>query len=121
MTDIVLKRAYDKPAEDDGYRVLVDKLWPRGLSHERLPYDLWAKDLAPSQQLRDWFHADREGRWTEFAQKYTAELEKSPAMRQFISEIADKQKVTLLYGSHYEVHNQAPIIKEVADKMLSQK
>lgn len=118
MVQIALKRVYDEPSSTDGYRVLVDKLWPRGLSHERLPYDLWAKDLAPSDELREWFHADRIGRWDEFSKKYAAELESSPAMRQFVESIADKPKVTLLYASHDEVHNQAEIIQAVAVNML---
>lgn len=121
MTQIVLKRVYDAPSADDGYRVLVDKLWPRGMSHERLPYDLWAKDLAPSDQLREWFHADREGRWEEFAKKYADELEASPQMREFVASISNKPKVTLLYASHDQEHNQADIIQEVASKMLAEK
>lgn len=118
MTQIVLKRVYDEPSSDDGYRVLVDKLWPRGMSHERLIYDLWAKDLAPSDELREWFHVDRIGRWEEFSKKYAAELESLPAMRQFVQAISGEPKVTLLYASHDEVHNQAEIIQAVALKML---
>ena len=118
MTTIVLKRVYEEPSPSDGFRVLVDKLWPRGMSHERLPYSLWAKDLAPSDELREWFHADRIGRWEEFVKRYTAELEQSDAMRKFIEEIADKPKVTLLYASHDATHNQAEIIQAVATKML---
>lgn len=120
MTQIILKRVYDEPSSTDGYRVLVDKLWPRGISHERLPYDLWAKDLAPSDELREWFHVDRVDRWNEFAKKYTAELETSPAMKQFVESIASKPKVTLLYASHDQVHNQAEIIQSVAERMLQQ-
>lgn len=118
MTQILLKRVYDQPSDSDGYRVLVDKLWPRGMSHERLPYDLWAKDLAPSDELREWFHADRQGRWAEFVKRYSAELEASPAMKQFVASISAKPKVTLLYASHDEEHNQAEVIQAVAEKML---
>lgn len=99
--------------------MLVDRLWPRGMSHERLPYDLWAKDLAPSAELREWFHADREGRWEEFAAKYATELEASPAMRDFVASIAGKPKVTLLYASHDEAHNQADVLRDVMEKMLA--
>lgn len=120
MTTIALKRVYDAPSPEDGYRVLVDRLWPRGLSHEKLPYDLWAKDLAPSDQLREWFHVDRISRWEEFKQKYTQELENSPAMENFVDKISTMSKVTLLYASHDEVHNQAEIIEAVANKMLNQ-
>lgn len=119
MTQIVLKRAYEEPSASDGYRVLVDKLWPHGLSHERLPYDLWAKELAPSNELREWFHEDRLGRWAEFRKKYASELESSEAMRDFVAEIAHKPKVTLLFGSKDTVHNQAEIIQEVAQRMLA--
>lgn len=118
MTEIDLKRVYDEPSANDGYRVLVDKLWPRGMSHERLPYDLWAKDLAPSDELREWFHADREGRWAEFANKYRDELLHSPAMANFVQSISSKPKVTLLYASHDSEHNQADIIQQVAEQML---
>lgn len=120
MTEIELKRVYEAPSPDDGYRVLVDKLWPRGMSHERLPYDMWAKDLAPSDELREWFHVDREGRWPEFARKYQDELIHSPAMAQFVQDISSQPKVTLLYASRDAEHNQAEIIQQVAQHMIAQ-
>ena len=119
MVDIELKRAYDEPSADDGFRVLVDRLWPRGLSHERLPYDLWAKEIAPSPELRRWFHADQADRWAEFASRYAMELKGSEAMRAFVTLIAGKPKVTLVYGSHDPVHNHAQVIREVAMAMLA--
>lgn len=88
------------------------------MSHERLPYDLWAKDLAPSDELREWFHADRDGRWAEFARKYQDELIHSAAMADFARQISPKPKVTLLYASHDSKHNQAEIIRQVAMHMI---
>lgn len=119
--EIVLKRVYDQPLPTDGFRVLVDRVWPRGFTHMRLPYDLWAKNLAPSTQLREWFHVDRVGRWQEFRDKYSAELLQSPDMKTFVELIASKPKVSLLYSSHDPVHNQAEVILDVAEKLLAQK
>ncbi len=107
---IDLKRAYD-PAGDDGFRVYVDRLWPRGLSHTTFHYDLWAKDIAPSTELREWFHADPEGRWSEFEKRYGDELEANPAFGQLKAELADKPKVTLLYSSRDETENNAIVVR----------
>ena len=120
MVDIVLTRAYERPSADDGFRVLVDRLWPRGLNHERLPYDLWAKDIAPSVELRRWFHADPAGRWAEFASRYAVELRESPEMKSFVAMIACKPKVTLLYGSRDPLHNHALVIRDTARSMLGE-
>lgn len=76
---VELKRAYDAATADDGFRIYIDRLWPRGLSHETFHYDLWDKDIAPSTELREWFHAAPEERWEEFARRYAAELKGSPA------------------------------------------
>ena len=118
MVDIELKRAYEAPSGSDGFRVLVDRLWPRGLSHARLPYDLWAKDIAPSVELRQWFHADTEHRWDEFASRYALELQHSDAFTRFVALIASKPKVTLVYGSHDPVHNHARVIRDACQKRL---
>lgn len=109
---IKLKRAYDPTSEDDGYRVYVDRLWPRGLSHETFHYDLWDKEISPSTELREWFHADPENRWTEFAEKYKAELMANPNLQTFRQEIADKPTVTLLYSSHDHEHNNAVVLQQ---------
>ncbi len=109
---IQLKRAYDPASPGDGYRVYVDRLWPRGLSHETFHYDWWDKDIAPSTELREWFHQDPDGRWTEFAEKYRAELLANPAFANLKAALADKPTVTLLYSSHDREHNNAVVVKQ---------
>lgn len=112
-TKIQLKRAYDPASPDDGYRVYIDRLWPRGLSHETFHYDLWDKEIAPSTELREWFHQDPDGRWDEFAAKYRAELSANPAFASLKSMVADKSVVTLLYSSHDREHNNAVVVRDV--------
>lgn len=106
-----IRRAYEAATPDDGYRVYVDRLWPRGLSHENFHYDLWDKDIAPSTELREWFHADPTDRWVEFARRYRAELLNNPAFAELKKELATRPKVTLLYSSHDPVHNNATILR----------
>lgn len=110
---IELKRAYDPASEDDGYRIYIDRLWPRGLSHETFHYDLWDKDIAPSTPLREWFHEDPDGRWTEFERRYAEELATNSAFADLKNIVADKPKVTLLYSSHDEEHNNAVVVKKM--------
>lgn len=112
-TTILLKRAYDPASPDDGYRIYVDKLWPQGLSHETFHYDLWEKGISPSTALRQWFHADPEGRWPEFEQRYAAELAQDPAFAQLKALIATHPVVTLLYSSHDRDHNNAVVLRNV--------
>lgn len=109
---IVLKRAYEPESPDDGFRIYIDRLWPRGRSHETFHYDLWDKEIAPSAELREWFHADPEVRWVDFKKRYAEELCKSNAFTQLKRIIADKPKVTLLYSSHDELHNNAVVVAE---------
>lgn len=109
---IQLKRAYDPQEADDGYRIYVDRLWPRGLSHETFHYDEWAKDISPSTELREWFHQDPDNRWNEFKTKYLEELNNNPSARELKQSIKDKAKVTLIYSSHDETHNNAVVLKE---------
>lgn len=111
--DVQIKRAYDAPSPDDGFRVYIDRLWPRGLSHETFHYDLWDKDIAPSTDLREWFHADPAGRWNEFAEKYEAELRANPAFAAFRGYLAGKPRVTLLYSSRDRLHNNAAILARI--------
>ena len=113
---IQLKRAYDPASPDDGYRVYIDRLWPRGLSHETFHYDSWDKQIAPSTELREWFHQNPNSRWEEFVQRYQSELLTNPAFQSLKSEIADKPKVTLLYSSRDHEHNNAVVVQ----KALSQ-
>lgn len=110
MQTINLKRAYEPASPSDGYRVYIDRLWPRGLSHETFHYDMWDKDIAPSTELREWFHADPAGRWADFEAKYSAELRSNPAFATLRGEIAGKPAVTLLYSSRDESHNNAVVV-----------
>lgn len=110
MQEIEIKRAYEPAAPSDGFRVYIDRLWPRGLSHETFKYDMWDKEIAPSTELREWFHADPENRWPEFEKKYADELRNNPAFGNLKKEIAGKPKVTLLYSSHDEAHNNAVVV-----------
>lgn len=112
MTEYNIKRAYDPASPDDGYRVYIDRLWPRGLSHVTFHYDLWDKEIAPSTELREWFHADPENRWSEFEQRYKAELKSNPAYPQLRDELMQHAKVTLLYSSHDHQHNNAAVLKQ---------
>lgn len=116
MQKIELKRAYDHASPSDGYRVYIDRLWPRGLSHETFHYDAWDKEIAPSTELREWFHVDPDGRWDEFEKKYTDELEANPAFAQLRAQLADKPVVTLLYSSHDEKHNNAIVVYKLLKK-----
>ena len=106
-----LKRAYDAPAKNDGLRILVDRLWPRGISKEELKLDEWDKDVAPSTALRKWFGHDPE-RWAEFKKRYHAELDANPAEVQKLKRLAARKIVTLVYGAKDDVHNHAIALKE---------
>lgn len=109
---ILLKRAYEPEAPSDGYRVYIDRLWPQGLSHQTFRYDWWDKSISPSTELREWFHADPEDRWTEFVTRYKAELEANPAFAQLKMAIAGYPTVTLLYSSRDTVHNNAVVVRD---------
>jgi uncharacterized protein YeaO (DUF488 family) len=109
---IQLKRIYDPPSPSDGFRVLVDRLWPRGLSKEAAKLDLWAKDLAPSTALRQWFHHEPR-LWEEFRARYREELAgQAEAVAKLRAECAGR-RTTLLFGAKDETHNQAVVLKEV--------
>ncbi|MBD5292945.1 MAG: DUF488 family protein [Bacteroides sp.] len=110
---IKLKRAYEPEEASDGFRVYVDKLWPRGLSHQTFHYDLWEKEIAPSKDLREWFHTDPDNRWEEFKQKYDAELKANPALDNLRQTLDTKPVVTLLYSSHDPIHNNAVVLADV--------
>ena len=107
-----------KPSEQDGYRVLVDRLWPRGMKREYLKYDYWAKEVTPSNDLRKWFHADVEKRWGAFADMYQKELKESDAPKAFIDKIKAYSKVTLLYASKEQERNHANVLKHYLDTHL---
>ncbi|MDH4154872.1 MAG: DUF488 domain-containing protein [Nitrospira sp.] len=106
MGKILVKRIYESSAKSDGCRVLVDRLWPRGISKKTVKLDLWLPDLGPSTALRQWFNHDP-ARWLEFQQRYYAELSEKPALLATITEQAKTGPVTLLYSAKDEQHNQA--------------
>lgn len=112
MVTINLKRAYDPQSPEDGFRIYIDRLWPRGLSHETFHYDLWDKEISPSTELREWFHADPADRWDAFKEKYIKELTSNPDFSNLVSLVKKHGVVTLLYSSHDENHNNAVIVKE---------
>jgi uncharacterized protein YeaO (DUF488 family) len=110
---IQTKRVYDKPAKTDGFRVLVDRLWPRGLTKEKAHVDLWMKEIAPSDDLRKWFHHEEQN-WGEFVKRYKAELGKKKDLLSELAKLTEERKaVTLLYGSKDEKQNQAVVLAEV--------
>lgn len=117
--EIKLKRAYETQSTTDGYRIFVDKLWPRGESKEEFHYDLWAKEIAPSTDLRKYFHEDPTQNWESFKTAYLKELATSTYIIQFIDDIKDKAIVTLLYSAKDEEHNNAVVLKEYLEKVLS--
>ena len=107
---IAIKRVYEEPVPGDGARILVDRLWPRGVSKERAKLDLWLKDIAPSTGLREWFGHDPE-KWIEFQKKYKIELAKNEEPVAELKKIIRQNKtVTLLYAAKDEEHNEAVVI-----------
>ncbi len=111
---IKIKRVYEEPDKGDGFRILVDRLWPRGLSKDKVKVDLWLKDIAPSDELRKWFGHDPK-RWDEFRRRYSEELKDKKEMVDLIIEKAHGI-VTLLYGAKEEKYNNATALKEYIDR-----
>jgi len=107
-----IKRIYEQPAKDDGYRVLVDRLWPRGVSKEKAACDEWLKEVAPSTELRKWFNHQPE-RFKEFKARYIVELKNNPALETLKAIVKKHKTVTLLYAAHDEKHNEAIILQEL--------
>jgi uncharacterized protein YeaO (DUF488 family) len=116
---VQLRRAYLQPGPDDGYRVLVDRVWPRGRSREALHLDEWARELGPSDELRHWF-GHQPARWEEFRQRYFVELsgDGPTAMLDALAERARQGSLTLVYGARDEKHNQARVIAEELERRL---
>lgn len=106
---ISIKRIYDEPSEADGYRVLVDRLWPRGIKKDAARIDLWEKNIAPSNELRKWFAHDV-NKWDEFCERYKHELENNDAFSQFSAEMQSKPAVTLLFAAKDTEHNNAVVL-----------
>jgi uncharacterized protein YeaO (DUF488 family) len=110
-----IKRVYEKPDKDDGFRILVDRLWPRGLTKEKAGIDIWLKDIAPSSELRKWFGHDPE-KWKEFRKRYNKELKKNEEQVSLLKEQMKKGPVTLVYGAKDEEHNEARVLKELLSR-----
>jgi uncharacterized protein YeaO (DUF488 family) len=115
--EIRLKRAYDQPARGDGWRVLVERLWPRGMKKEALAADAWLKKVAPSTELRKWFD-HRVDRWDEFRRRYRDELTKNPDGWAPILEAGRRGTVTLLYSAHDTLHNGALVLRDYLENRM---
>jgi len=113
-TIIKIKRAYEPASRSDGYRILVDRLWPRGLSREKAHLNLWMKEIGPSNELRKWFHENPEKRWREFSKEYLAELRKNHHLKELKELIKTKRVVTLVYASKNIKNNALVLAKRLA-------
>jgi uncharacterized protein YeaO (DUF488 family) len=113
---IQLKRVYDPASPDDGYRILVERLWPRGITKEKAAVDLWLKEIAPSQELRKWFGHDPQ-KWQEFSGRYQAELDENPEAVSQLRQILKKEdKVTFVYAARDIEHNSAVLLRDYLKK-----
>ena len=110
--NIRIKRVYEQPDPADGTRILVDRLWPRGMTKEKAGVDLWLKNIAPSTALRKWF-GHEPAKWEEFKQRYRQELRENKEQVSLLKEQLQKGTVTLLYAAKDEVHNEALVLKEL--------
>lgn len=111
LMQVWLKRAYEQPGDNDGYRILVDRIWPRGVSKEKLKLDAWLKELAPSAELRRWFGHDPE-KWNEFKHRFFVELDGCKTAMEELLFFTKKGQVTLIFAAHDEKHNNAVALKE---------
>jgi uncharacterized protein YeaO (DUF488 family) len=116
MKPILLKRIYEPPTPSDGFRVLVDRLWPRGVKQEDAAVDLWAKEIAPSVPLRQWFHHDPHARWTEFCERYRQELADQDGFLQALRLRAGRTPVTLLFAAKDVDHTHALVVKRALEE-----
>ena len=114
---IQLKRAYEEPSKRDGLRILVERLWPRGVSKEKAAVDLWLKELAPSTELRKWYSHDPE-KWDEFRKRYWSELEQKGDLLVLLKHRTTEGPVTFVYAAHDEEHNSAIALKEFLEERL---
>ena len=110
--NVKLKRAYEPPASDDGTRVLIDRLWPRGISKKRAAIDQWMKDISPSTELRKWFGHDP-ARWDEFRRRYAKEVRQNTDLLDQLRSLARHGPITLVYSAHDEEHNDAVELREL--------
>jgi uncharacterized protein YeaO (DUF488 family) len=110
--NIRLKRAYEQPADSDGVRILVDRLWPRGVSKADAAIDRWDKDIAPSTELRQWFGHEPK-RWDEFRRRYSEEMHQHAALLEELRKLACEAPITLVYAAHDQAHNDAVVLRDV--------
>jgi uncharacterized protein YeaO (DUF488 family) len=120
IPDISIKRIYEARAKSDGTRILVDRLWPRGIKKEAAHIAEWAKEIAPSTQLREWYGHDAD-RWKEFQQRYKAELKKNEAMNGFIEKYQQEKQLTLVYATKDVEHSHAIVLKEWLEQEFAQR
>ena len=112
--ELGIKRVYEQPAKEDGKRILVDRLWPRGLTKEKASIDLWLKDIAPTTELRKWFGHDPD-KWKEFKKRYHEELKNNKEPVSILYDELKENTVTLVYAAKDEQHNEALVLKEWLD------
>ena len=115
--DIKIKRVYDQPNDADGSRILVDRLWPRGLTKDNARVDVWLKEIAPSTELRKWFGHDP-AKWNSFHKRYEREIRDNDDLISTLKDIAREGTITLLYGARDEKHNEALVLKEFLERKL---
>lgn len=112
---IQIKRVYEKPSKEDGMRILVDRLWPRGLTKQKTSLDLWLKEIAPSTELRKWFDHDPE-KWNEFRKRYLQELKDNQEQVSILKERLKNGAVTLVYGARDQENNEAHVLEEMLNR-----
>ncbi|MEP7279884.1 MAG: DUF488 domain-containing protein [Bacteroidota bacterium] len=120
MTTIRIKRVYEPVEKKDGFRILVDRLWPRGIKKESLHAETWIKEAAPSAALRKWFNHEPE-KWAAFRDKYKNELKKNTAITELLQYVGKHTTLTLLYAAKDEAHNQAVILQQFLEERLKDK
>ena len=112
---IKIKRVYEQPEKMDGERILVDRLWPRGLTKEKADVDLWLKEIAPSTELRRWFAHDPK-KWKTFRRRYETEIRHNDDLIKILKQRARERTVTLIYGARDEKHNEALVLKQFLER-----
>jgi uncharacterized protein YeaO (DUF488 family) len=110
--DLKIKRVYEKPSGEDGFRILVDRLWPRGLTKDKAAINLWLKEIAPGTALRKWFGHDPD-KWNEFRKRYLLELDQNKGQVNLLNEHLKRGTVTLVYGTKDEEHNEAVVLRDL--------
>ena len=113
--NIKIKRAYEQPHKDDGVRILVDRLWPRGLTKEKARIDLWLKEIAPSTELRKWFAHDPD-KWKSFRGRYQTEIRNNEDLIKVLKDKASEGTITLIYGARDEKHNEALVLRQFLER-----